>query len=113
MEREKLNLEEAMGATVKDAADETVERAQQLTEKAGETLEFVGEAVRQHLPGSGTAAEAAEAVSGGLKHTADYLREEGVSGIVEDLEVLIRRYPLQTLVLGLSCGYLLSRFRPE
>ena len=48
-----------------------------------------------------------------LRKTAEYFQEEGMSGIVEDLELLIRRYPLQTLLLGMGCGYLLSRLRSE
>ena len=113
MERENLNLEEAVGSTVKRAANETVEAAQRLTERAADTLGSAGERVREHLPGSGEAAQAADAVTRGVKQAADYLQKEGMTGIVEDLEVLIRRYPLQTLLLGLGCGYLLSRLRSD
>jgi hypothetical protein len=47
-----------------------------------------------------------------VRQTGQYLREEGMSGIMEDLEVLIRRYPLQALLLGAGFGFLLSRIRP-
>ncbi len=113
MEREKLSLEETTGSTIKKAATETLDSAERVTARAGEALRSAAESLRQHLPGGGKAGEAVEAVSRGVKQTADYLREEGIGGIVEDLEILIRRYPLQTLLLGVGCGYLLSRLRPD
>ncbi len=57
--------------------------------------------------------EAADAVSRGVKQTAEYLQGQGMSGILGDLEGLIRRYPLQTLLVGVGCGYMLSRLRPD
>lgn len=41
------------------------------------------------------------------------IRQEGIGGVVDDLGILIRRYPLQALLLGLGCGYLLSRARED
>lgn len=114
MEREKLIIEESVGSTLKQAAKETVESAgSSIREHAGEALGSAAESLRRRLPEGGTVGEAAAAMSRGAKHTADYIQEEGLSGIVEDLEVLIRRYPLQTLLVGLGCGYLLSRLRPD
>ncbi len=113
MEREKQSMEESVGSTLKRAAKDTVASAESMTEQAGEALGSAAESFRQRLPEGGTVGEAAAAMSRGVKHTADYLQKEGMSGIVEDLEVLIRRYPLQTLLVGLGCGYLLSRFRPD
>ncbi|HAP40263.1 MAG TPA: hypothetical protein DCQ94_10975 [Nitrospira sp.] len=45
--------------------------------------------------------------------TTHGIRQEGVGGVVEDLETLIRRYPMPALLLGLGCGYLLSRAQPN
>lgn len=113
MEREKLIMEESVGSTLKRAAKDTVASAESLSEQAGDALGAATESLRRRLPEDGTLGEAAAAMSRGVKHTADYLQAEGMSGIVEDLEVLIRRYPLQTLLVGLGCGYLLSRLRPD
>ena len=47
-------------------------------------------------------------------HTTHDIRQQGLGGVVEDVEMLIRRYPLQASCLGpLGCGYLLSRARPN
>ena len=113
MERDKINLEETTGSTIKKAATETSDSVERMTDRAGEALGSTAQNLRQHLPGAGKASDAAEAVSRGVKHTAEYLQEEGMSGIVEDLEILIRRYPSQTLLLGVGCGYLLSRLRTD
>ena len=37
--------------------------------------------------------------------------KRGMVGVVEDVATMIRRHPLQVLVLGVSAGYLLSRSR--
>jgi hypothetical protein len=113
MEREMM--EKAVkhtGAAVKDTATEALTSAERATRRAGEALESAGETLRQHLPGTGGVSDAAEALSQGVRQTGQYLREEGMSGIMEDLEVLIRRYPLQALLLGAGFGFLLSRIRP-
>ena len=108
MEREKLSLEEAIGSAIKNVASDTAHSAHKLTGRAEEMVDSASE----HFSG-GTIGEAAEAVSQGVRRTADYLQQEGMGGVVEDLELLIRRYPLQALMLGVGCGYLLSRLRPE
>ena len=111
MERDKLNLEEAIGTPLKNATRDATASAEKLTERAGEALGAAGDTLRQHIPHRMT--DAAEAVSRTVRETADYFQGEGLRGIVEDVEVLIRRYPLQTLMLGMGCGYLLSRLRSE
>ena len=113
MEREKLSMDESVGSTLKRAAKDTAASTAGLSEQATEALGSAGETLRRHLPDSGMMGEAADAMPRVFKQTADYLKGEGMSGIIEDLEVLIRRYPLQTLLVGVGCGYLLSRFRPD
>jgi hypothetical protein len=113
---EKMNLEDTTrqaGSTIKGAATETMASADRATVRAGEVLESAADNLREHLPGSGKAGEMADVVSRSVKQTSVYLQEQGVSGIVDDLEILIRRYPLQTLLVGLGCGYLLSRVRTD
>ena len=106
-------MEESVGSTFKRAANETAASTAGLSEQATEALGSAGEALRRQLPDSGMMGEAADAMSRGVRQTTEYLQGEGMSGIIEDLEVLIRRYPLQTLLVGVGCGYLLSRFRPD
>ncbi len=113
MEREKQSLEESIGSTLTRAANDTAASAESISEQAGEAVGSAAENLRRELPENGMVGEGAAAISSGVRRTADYLQAEGMSGMVEDLEVLIRRYPLQTLLVGLGCGYLLSRLRPD
>ena len=57
--------------------------------------------------------DVADKTAAAAARTTQYIRQQGIGGVVEDLETLIRRYPLQALLLGLGCGYLLSRARPD
>lgn len=101
------------GSPIQDAVHGTASSIEHMAERAGETVESAADRVREHLPKNGAAGEAADAVRRKVKETSAYLHEQGIGGVVEDLEVLIRRYPLQTLLLGLGCGYLLSRARTD
>ena len=56
-------------------------------------------------------AEALETVTEGIETSTDYFTGRGAVGVVRDMESLIRRYPFQTLLIGFSMGYLLSRSR--
>ncbi len=56
-------------------------------------------------------ADMAGKTSAAAKQATDYVQHQGVEGVVQDLEILIRRYPLQALLIGLGCGYFFSRVR--
>ncbi len=101
------------GSSITEAFQETASSAEHMTKRAGEAVESATDRIREHLSTENTAGEAVEAVARKVKQTAGYLQEQGIGGVVEDLEILIRRYPLQTLLLGLGCGYLLSRARTD
>lgn len=116
MNQEKSTVEhtaEQVHASVHDAVTDTIAAADRTTKRAGEALESAADRVRERLPHDGAAGAAADVVSRGVKQTSRLLRQQGVSGVVEDFEILMRRYPLQTLLVGLGCGYLLVRARPE
>lgn len=116
MNQEKSTVEhtaEQVKATVHDAVTDTMAAADRTTKRAGEALESAADRLRERLPHEGAAGAATDAVSRGVKQTSRMLQQQGVSGIVEDLGVLMRRYPLQTLLLGLGCGYVISRSRAD
>lgn len=104
---------EHAASAVKDSLHGAADSAEQMARRAGEAVESAADRVREHLPEDGSVAEAADAVARKVKDASVYFQEQGFSGVVEDLEVLIRRYPLQALLLGLGCGYLLSRARTD
>ena len=54
-------------------------------------------------------AEAADTAADTLERAGAYLREQDLTSIRADLEGLIRRHPLESLLVGLGVGYLLAR----
>lgn len=86
-------------------------RADRTTMTLGENLEAAAETVRERLPQEGRLGAAAGTLADSLERSGTYLQEQGLTGIIEDLEAVIRRYPVQSLLLGLGAGYLLSRIR--
>ena len=55
------------------------------------------------------AAEALGTLKEGIETSTDYLTARGTIGIVKDTETLIRRYPVQALLLGFAVGFALSK----
>lgn len=116
MDQDLKNMEDRArqaGSSIKEAGQQASSSAEHFATRAAESVESAANRVREHLPKDGAAGEAADAVARKVKETSTYLQEQGIGGVVEDLEVLIRRYPLQALLLGLGCGYLLSRARTD
>jgi hypothetical protein len=93
----------------RDAASTVGRKADDVAGKVGGGLESAAGAVRDHGPQSGMLGTAAGKVADTLEGTGRYLREEGVTGMAEDLTDLIRRNPIPALLLGLGVGYLLAR----
>ena len=84
-------------------------RADEAAAALGEKLESAAEIIRDRLPPEGGAGVMREAVGERLEASGRYLKQQGVSGMLEDIEGLIRQYPVQVLLLGVGMGYLLSR----
>jgi uncharacterized protein YjbJ (UPF0337 family) len=57
----------------------------------------------------GAIATAATAVAGGLESANSYLQEKEYAEMATDLTALMRRYPVQSLLIGVGLGYVLAR----
>jgi len=105
-----------------EAADMAKEKGQQAAEVAGEKLnqgidqaagaaQTLADTIRGQagkLPGdkpTEVAHQAAETIERG----AQYLRDNDADAMRGDLESVIRRYPTQSLAVGLAFGFLLAR----
>jgi hypothetical protein len=84
-------------------------KAQHATAAAGQTLQSLAGAIRDKGPQEGSVARAASTVAENLEDAGMYLQERGIEGAVDDLTILIRRYPIQSLLIGAGIGYLLAR----
>ena len=92
-----------------DAPPYGASRADDAAVAVGRKLESAAAAIRERLPRAGRAGAVVEAVSDRLEASGTYLEEQGLTGVLEDMEALIRRHPVQTLMVGFGIGYLLSR----
>jgi len=57
----------------------------------------------------GAIATAKTAVAGGVESASSYLQDRKFEDMATDLTALIRRYPVQSLLVGVGLGYLLTR----
>ena len=74
---------------------------QRLRDFGAEVKNTSGEAVRQVM-------DAADRAASEAKH---YVQNTTVPGFVDDVTELVRRYPVQSLIIGMTLGFLLFRKR--
>lgn len=100
------------GRLIGQAVAGVTEQAEDLAESIDQTMDSAAQAVQDTIRRTKkTAGAAVQSVADGVETSTEYLSERGVAGMVEDVETLIRRYPLQALLIGLSLGYLFTRSR--
>jgi len=98
----------SVAGQTKDMASRAGQKAEDLVGRAGSAIESAAGTVRDHAPG-GVLGTAANRVADTLEGGGRYLREEGLSGMAEDLTDMIRRNPIPALLLGLGVGFLMAR----
>jgi len=93
----------------KDAATATGRKADQMADTVGGGLSSAAESIRQHAPESGMLHKAADKVADTLDSGGRYLKEEGLTGMANDLTELIKRNPIPALLVGICLGALIAR----
>jgi methyl-accepting chemotaxis protein len=105
---------------VKDKAQEVADKAQQVgaqavdkvdaaTTDVGTKMTDVAQTIREKAPISGPVADAANTAATTLERAGTYLQEQDLADMRADLEGIIRRHPIESLLIGLGIGYLLAR----
>jgi methyl-accepting chemotaxis protein len=92
-----------------DLGAQAVDRADDATTTVGSKMTDVAQTIRDNAPSSGPLANAAGTAADTLEQAGSYLKEQDLSDMRADLEGIIRRYPVQSLLVGLGVGYLLAR----
>lgn len=87
--------------------------AENLTSSVGSSMESLASNVREKAPHEGMIGSAASSFAGALETGGRYIREEGFSGMAEDLTNIIRRNPLTSVMVGIALGFLLARSTRE
>jgi len=79
------------------------------TETIGKQLSTFAETIRDTAPREGLMGSAAQTVANQIEDAGSYLQDQTFENMAHDLIALVRRYPMQSLLIGLGIGYLLSR----
>jgi hypothetical protein len=70
--------------------------------------------IREKAPPEGKIRTSANKVADGLDSASYYLQERKFEHLGEDLRGLVRRYPIQSLLVGFGLGFLLAgRSNPQ
>jgi hypothetical protein len=85
------------------------ERANNATTSVGQSMSSLAGTIRRQAPSEGMAGAAASTAAHQVETAGSYLRDNSFDNMARDLTGLLRRYPLQALLMGLSMGYLLAR----
>lgn len=93
-----------------EMASTTAARAREVTSNFGHKVkEFAGR-LREKSPHEGVRTTTNK-VADKLESAGTYLEEKSFEGMAGDVADVIRRYPLQSLLVGIGVGFLLSRRR--
>ena len=107
------NKAQDVGAQIADKAQDVgaqaVDRADAATTTVGEKMTTVAQTLRDNAPTSGPIATAAATTADTLEQAGSYLKQQDLADMRADLEGIVRRYPMQSLLVGLGLGYLLAR----
>ena len=102
-----------MTAKAQELGATAVSMAGEAATAVGETMGSLASVIRDNAPHEGTIARAVTAVAGGLESASSYLQKKGYENIATDLTAVIRRYPVQSLLVGVGLGYVLARITKE
>ena len=98
--------------SVAQTVDGLAEQGEELGGSIGQTIDSAAHTIQDTFQRTKASARAAMGtVADGIDTSTEYLTDRGMEGVIEDVETLIRRYPVQVLLLGVSVGYLLARSR--
>jgi phage-related tail protein len=89
-------------------AGAAADRADDAISAVGERMSGLAGTIRQSGPREGVLGSATGTVADTLKSGGDYLKEHGLSDMAEDMTTLVKRYPVQSLLVGFGFGLLIG-----
>jgi hypothetical protein len=109
-------LAEKAQETASNVAHKAQETAANLGHKAegaktsvGDQMKSLAGNIREKAPDTGMTGRAASAVAGGLEAGGSYLQQHSFGDMAEDMTNLIRRHPIQAVLIGIGVGFLLAK----
>jgi uncharacterized protein YjbJ (UPF0337 family) len=98
----------SVSAKAQELGATAAKKANQAAPFVGEKMESFATAIREKASREGTLGTATTKVAEGLESASHYLQERKFDHLGEDFRGLVRRYPLQFLLVGLGLGFLLA-----
>ena len=99
----------AAAAKTRDVASSTLQMAEGAVDTIGGEMKSLAGSIREKAPAGGMCGGAASGIANTLESSSAYLQERNLDGLGGDATNLIRRYPLQALLVGLGVGFLVGR----
>jgi len=104
----------AANTQMKDAAGKVADKAEgvmsTVQNAASDAASYVGrQAGNLGSTVSGAVGDAASAVRDRAEGAYDYVRDQGFSGVCDDMASMIRRNPVPSILIALGLGFLVAR----
>jgi ElaB/YqjD/DUF883 family membrane-anchored ribosome-binding protein len=103
------NVAANVGQRAQDMAANLGERADDARSSVGDQMKSLAGQIRDKAPHEGLTGRAASAVAQGLESGGSYIKQHDFADMAEDMTSLVRRYPLQAVLVGIGIGFLLGR----
>ena len=97
-----------MSVKAREFGETAAKKANQAAPLIGGKVKSLASAIREKAPREGKIGTTATKVAGGLESASYYLQEKKFDHLGEDFRGLVRRYPLQSILVGLGLGFLLA-----
>ena len=91
-----------------DFASNAADRAGEAVGAVGQRMSALAGTLRESAPREGALGTAAAAVADGLEAGGQYLGQHDLGEMADEVTALVRRYPLQSVAVGVGVGCLLG-----
>jgi len=98
-----------LGKKAEGMASDFGKKAEGAMGSVGGEMKSLAGTIRSQAPQGGALGSAACSMASGLESGGAYLQEHNLHAMVEDVGSMIRTYPLQAILVGLSVGFLVGR----
>ena len=97
------------GSMASQAACDVGKKADSLTASAGAGIQQWGDRLSKNASHEGVLGSASQAVAKAVKDGGEYLEDAKLSGITEDIAQLVRRNPIQAVLIAIGLGWFVGR----
>ncbi len=100
---------ENVAEKAKEGARYAQNKADDATKHAGDKTQQGADYMKEKGPKDGIMGKAVQSVADGIDRTGEYLSEQGVSGMAEDLTKVIKKHPVPAMLVGVGVGFLVGQ----